>query len=213
MDYKKFQENLDKWKKIYKSLDEETRFVQKKKAASKEVEKAEAELGCILPEQLRNFFLDFSGYLYIFSNLPDELELPEGLEEVFSASFLISLDEVVNAETCRKDWADNCFSDVNNEYDRVWHGKLGIMTVANGDIIALDVEKENPPVVYLSHDDGEGHGAVLGTDFFSYLNAIAEVGFCGNEDWQMLPFMDDMTSGINPDCENAKNYRACVNEK
>lgn len=210
MDYSHFSNLLDKWIEIYEGLDEDTRFEKKKKATPKQVEKAEEELGCVLPEQLRNFFLEFSSHLYIFSNLPDELELPEGLEEVFSASFLLSLDEVVNAETSRKDWAKTCFSDVNNEYDRIWHGKLGIMTVANGDIIALDMEKENPSVVYLSHDDGEGHGAVLGTDFFSYLNAIAEVGFCGNEDWQMLPFMEDMTSGINPDCENAKNYRACV---
>ncbi len=56
MDYKKFQENLDKWIEIYEGLDEDTRFEKKKKATPKQVEKAEEELGCVLPEQLRNFF-------------------------------------------------------------------------------------------------------------------------------------------------------------
>ena len=40
--------------------------------------------------------------------------------------------------------------------------KLGFMNVPNGDAIAFDMKESeiNPSVVYLSHDDGEGHGYI-----------------------------------------------------
>ena len=49
--------------------------------------------------------------------------------------------------------------------------KLGFMNVPNGDVIAFDMKESeiNPSVVYLSHDDGEGHGYILGKDFNTYL--------------------------------------------
>lgn len=84
--------------------------------------------------------------------------------------------------------------------------KLGFMNVPNGDAIAFDMKESeiNPSVVYLSHDDGEGHGYILGKDFNTYLEQLLLVGACGNEDWQMLPFCLDAQSGIVSDCENAK---------
>ena len=68
----------------------------------------------------------------------------------------------------------------------------------------------NPSVVYLSHDDGEGHGYILGKDFNTYLEQLLLVGACGNEDWQMLPFCLDAQSEIVSDCENAKEYRKLI---
>ena len=43
---------------------------------------------------------------------------------------------------------------------------MGFMNVPNGDVIAFDMKESeiNPSVVYLSHDDGEGHGYILGKD-------------------------------------------------
>lgn len=48
---------------------------------------------------------------------------------------------------------------------------MGFMNVPNGDVIAFDMKESeiNPSVVYLSHDDGEGHGYILGKDFNTYL--------------------------------------------
>ena len=90
--------------------------------------------------------------------------------------------------------------------------KLGFMNVPNGDAIAFDMKESeiNPSVVYLSHDDGEGHGYILGKDFNTYLEQLLLVGACGNEDWQMLPFCLDAQSGIVSDCENAKEYRKLI---
>ena len=76
--------------------------------------------------------------------------------------------------------------------------KLGFMNVPNGDAIAFDMKESeiNPSVVYLSHDDGEGHGYILGKDFNTYLEQLLLVGACGNEDWQMLPFCLDAQSEL-----------------
>ena len=56
--------------------------------------------------------------------------------------------------------------------------KLGFMNVPNGDVIAFDMKESeiNPSVVYLSHDDGEGHGYILGKDFNTYLEQLLLVG-------------------------------------
>lgn len=90
--------------------------------------------------------------------------------------------------------------------------KLGFMNVPNGDAIAFDMKESeiNPSVVYLSHDDGEGHGYILGKDFNTYLEQLLLVGACGNEDWKILPFCLDAQSGIVSDCENAKEYRKLI---
>lgn len=100
------------------------------------------------------------------------------------------------------------FPDVNNEYDSVWHNKLGLMEVGNGDYIAFDLSVPNdPPVVYLSHDDGEGHGYILGKNFIDFMNRWTRIGCVGCEDWQLLPFIEGAESGILPDCENAIKWR------
>ena len=54
---------------------------------------------------------------------------------------------------------------------------MGFMNVPNGDVIAFDMKESeiNPSVVYLSHDDGEGHGYILGKDFNTYLEQIIYV--------------------------------------
>lgn len=101
-------------------------------------------------------------------------------------------------------------ADPDNDYDRVWHNKLGFMTVANGDIIAFDLDDpgDDKKVVYLSHDDGEGHGHTLGDSFLAYFSNLLLIGGCGNEDWQMIPFLGP--SGLDPDCGNAKTYRELI---
>ena len=214
MDYIKFDEELKKLAGIYQKLFEDVECSVEACAKEDEVCELEKTLDLKLPQPLRQFLLNYSSHLNLSVFLSDDFceELPEELDEIFSACFELSLEEIERAETSRRDWVENCFSDEEEEYDRIWHNKLGIMTVANGDVIALDIkqDKENPPVVYVSHDDGEGHGAVLGKDFDTFLMNLVKIGGCGNEDWQMLPFITDPVSGIDPDCENAGKYRELI---
>ena len=212
MDYKKIDELLLKIKCAYESIGAETELLVEKPASIEEVEEVENRIKRKIPLQIRDFFLHYSKKCEFSAWLPDDFELPDELDEIFSATFLISLEELVDAENARDGWVENCFTNEDDEYDAVWQHKLGFMNVPNGDVIAFDVKENetNPPVVYLSHDDGEGHGYILGKDFNTYFEQLLLVGACGNEDWQMLPFCLDAQSGIVSDCENAKEYRSII---
>lgn len=214
MNYVILKDFLKELKYTYEKLcvDNSVKLIIGKPATTEEIEVAEQTLGRTLPTQLREFLLHFSKNCSFSAHLPNDFKLPADLDEIFCAEFVISLDEIISAEKSRKDWASDCFSDTEDEYDKVWHNKCGFMTVANGDVIAFDTEtdSDNPPVVYLSHDDGEGHGYVLGKDFDTYFRNLLLVGACGNEDWQMLPFCQDATSGIDAFCNNAKVYRNLI---
>lgn len=92
--------------------------------------------------------------------------------------------------------------------DCVWHNKLGFMEVGKGDYIAFDLLVPNdPPVVYLSHDDGQGHGFILGHNFIDFMNRWTRIGCVGREGWQMFPFLEGPNTGIMPDSENAIKWR------
>lgn len=213
MDYSKIDGLLLKIKSAYDSIGAETELMVEEPASTAEVEAVENRLERKLPLQIREFFLQYSKKCKFSAFLPDDFELPGELNEIFSAGFLISLEEFVDVENSRKDYVEECFVNENDTYDAVWHHKLGFMRVPNGDIIAFDVNENetNPPVVYLSHDDGEGHGYILGSDFDTYFEQLLLIGACGNEDWQMMPFCPDAQSGIVSDCDNAKNYRRIIN--
>ena len=212
MNYKKIDELLLKLKNAYESIGAETELVIEDPASIAEVEDVENKIERKLPLQIREFFLQYSKNCEFSAYLPDDFELPKDLESIFFAGFLISLEEIAYIEDARKNWVEECFTDEEDEYDAVWHNKLGFMHVLNGDIIAFDVKESetNPSVVYLSHDDGDGHGYILGKDFNTYFEQLLFVGACGNEDWQILPFCPDARSGIVSDCENAKEYRKLI---
>ena len=210
---KKLDVLLSRARSAYEKLGAEVCFQKKETADADEVIQLEEQLKCGIPEELRAFFLSFSSDLLFSAVVPENFTLPEPLKEIFCAYIHLSMEEVLEAETSRRDWIQECFSDPEDEYDKIWYGKLGIMTVGNGDVIALDLEggenseKSGLPVVYLSHDDGEGHGCRLGENLEDYLEKLLMVGGCGNEDWQMMPFITDRQKGIDPFCANGELYR------
>lgn len=169
MDYQKLQDCLEQWSSIYKRTDPESGYYKKDKATEEEIFETEARLGAVLPKELRNFFLEYSKALHFYADLPEGLELPEELNEIFSAYIMLSLDEVVNAEAARRSWAKDCFNNMNDEYDKVWHNKFGIMKVPNGDIIALDIGKIQPTrlLYILAMMMAKGMGLFLGKLFIN----------------------------------------------
>lgn len=181
-------------------------------ASESELCEVETNLGRKIPPSLREVFLRYSSCLKFSAHLPNDIELPNNLRHVSRAYFVISVEELVRAEMERIVWIKDCFSDPEDSYDKIWHDKLGFMTAPNGDIIAFDLNdpKDDKRVVYLSHDDGDGHGYILGESFGEYFSNLLLVGACGNEDWQMIPFIADHISGINPNCDNAQEYRRII---
>lgn len=72
--------------------------------------------------------------------------------------------------------------------EQIWHDKLAIINVPNGDVIAIG---NNPSeVVYFSHEGDDMHGKILGESLWSFLDFYSRIGFAGSEDWQLEPFFD-----------------------
>ena len=215
MEYAKLDAALLGWQEAYRRIaetDTARPFGLQKAALATEAQilAAEKALGARIPPDLRAFFLQYSGQVEFFAFLcePFQSKLPAALRGIFCASLFLGVKGMVDSEKRRRDWVQSCFSNPKDAYDRVWHNKFGFMQVDNGDVIALDLHSGS--VVYLSHDDGEGHGCVLGRSFEVFLANYVAVGLCGEEDWQMLPFIPDAASGLCPDCENAVLYRELV---
>ncbi len=198
-----------RWEKTARAIKElggESNGLHVGRPASEEhIIEAEERLGYRLPESFRDVLLNFAGSLDFRWALNDCIDLPEVLRGIFAGECTWSLKNLIEIDEECQGWVNDCFPDPDNEYDRVWHNKLAFMCVGNGDKIAFDLEKypEYTPVVYLSHDDGEGHGYILGSDFKDFLDKWTLIGCPGTEDWQWIPFVDSSKSGINPNSENA----------
>ena len=176
-------------------------------ATEDEVLSVESKLGLRLPETFRKVLIEFSSSVEFNWFLP-EIELPNEFRQIFCGECSWNLNELIELEDNRKGWMESCFPNPDDEYDAVWHNKLAFLHVSNGDLIALDLDKmPEAPVIYLSHDDGEGHGYILGSNFTDFIDRWSLLGCVGAEDWQMLPFISSSTSGLEPNGENAQKWR------
>ena len=177
-------------------------------ATPAEVREVETKLGLRLPESFRSTLLGFSKQVEMRWFLPDGLRPPDELRPVVWGDCTWALSQLVAAEQSRQGWIDAVFPDPDDPYHRVWHNKLAIMFVANGDQIALDLgNPPEAPVVYLSHADGEGHGYILGHSFQEFIDSWSMLGCPGNEDWVMMPFLPSPTAGLDPYGKNAQEWR------
>ena len=214
MDYQKFDQLCCRLIKSYQKLDENAYYKTAPCSDEASIKAVEERIGMPLPKQLRDFFLHFSQSFEMNAFLPEEFSdsLPKELRELFAAKYVISLEEVESNEMIRRDWVSECFPNEDDEYDKVWHHKLGMIDVGNGDIISLDIgsDPDNPAVVYLSHEGDDSNGIILGKDFDTFLMNLIMSGGCGMEDWQIEPFIFDSEIGVDPDCENAKTFRRLI---
>lgn len=64
------------------------------------------------------------------------------------------------------------------------------------------------PVVYLSHEGGEGHGRVLGHSMLDFIDRWTLLGCVGPEEWLMLPFLHREAPYLDPVGESAQQWRA-----
>jgi hypothetical protein len=83
-----------------------------------------------------------------------------------------------------------------------------VIPIPNGDYLGIDLSAgHHGEVVYLSHDDGDGHGYVLGADILDFLRRWTMLGCPGPEDWQWLPFTPSETSMLEPNGAAARKWR------
>lgn len=177
-------------------------------AAEAEILKVERELGRRLPVSFRKALSEFSSNFKLHWYFPDESHLPDELKGVFGGIAHWGLHVLTGNEAQRKSWIENVFSNPLNAYDKVWHDKLAFLDVGNGDLLAFDLNGgDDPPIVYLSHCDGQGHGRVMAGNFAEFLDRWSRLAFVGVDDWQWLPFAPDRNIGLDPECGPAREMR------
>lgn len=211
---KNWDEKIQKLYEAYAKLGEERLKFEKSvcTATEDEISAVEEKLSVRIPPSFKKCLMEYTKGLDFYARIPDDFELPYELRKLFSARFSWNLDALSEMWKDYEHWLEVCFTNPEDEYDNVWYNKLPFMPVPNGDYIAFDLNdtNEDKRVVYLSHDDGEGHGYILGENFGDYIEKLIAIGASGNEDYQMLPFIEDETSGIDPNCENAQKYRQLI---
>jgi cell wall assembly regulator SMI1 len=176
-------------------------------ATSRQVADVEAELGMKLPSAFREALLTLSCHAE-FRWFAGDRQFARPFHQNFSGDLHWSLDLMVQFETERRHWCAAAFPNPADPYDAVWHDKLAFYEVGNGDYLAFDLATETlGQVIYLSHDDGAGHGYVLARDFNDLLARWLPLACAGGEDWQWMPFVHGPTSGLDPDEEPARAWR------
>ncbi len=174
----------------------------------------EVKLGFELPHSLKEVLLSFSKKVEFRWFMPSNYELEGDLSQVFSGELHWSLDWIFQFNEDKNSWREEVFPNKEDPYDIVWHNKLAFHDVGNGDYLAIDLSRpDREPVVYLSHDDGEGHGVEIASNFKEFVFLSSRLGCVGAEDWQWLPFVEEGTPFLNPDCENAIKFREALSVK
>ncbi|PFS61708.1 SMI1/KNR4 family protein [Bacillus cereus] len=209
MDYELLKERIEIITSRIKEIGGEVQEVCIDEPSSLEkIIQVEEKLGVILPNSFKKVLLEFSGNFSLRWFLPDDMEIPNEFSEIFCGTPHWSLENLFEFEKERKDWIDTVFPNPEDEYDVVWHNKLAFCEVGNGDYLAFDMKNDiDAPVIYLSHDNGEGHGYKIANNFIEFIDNWSRVAFVGCEDWQWLPFTTRFDSGINSDDEPAKRFR------
>jgi cell wall assembly regulator SMI1 len=205
----KLQEQLQEMLKHLLALGYDTEeLVFAPPASFNEIQILERTFGFSLPPSFRDTLLNISSHVEFRWFSPQDTEFPEPFGSNFSGNIHWSIRSLKSFNDKKDEWIEKVFPDPNNSYDLVWHNKLAFYEVGNGDYLAIDLNPSKyEQIVYLSHDDGEGHGHVLAEDFQALLTRWAPLAFTGGEDWQWSPFTNDLTSYIDPNCKNAKVWR------
>ena len=188
MDYELLKERIEIITSRIKYIGDEVQEVCIDEPSSLEqIIQVEEKLGIKLPNSFKKVLLEFSGNFSLRWFLPDDVELPNELTDIFCGTPHWSLESLSEFEKERKDLVDEFFSNLDDEYDVVWHNKLAFCEVGNGDYLAFDMKDDiDAPIIYLSHDDGEGHGYKIANNFIEFIENWSRVAFVGCEDWQWL---------------------------
>ncbi|MEX6690165.1 SMI1/KNR4 family protein [Danxiaibacter flavus] len=180
-------------------------LIFEKPATELDISDIENKLTYKIPIDFRNVLLTVSSHCEFIWFLPNDFALPDPLREIFRGELHWGLEFIQQFNESKDEWITEVFPNADDKYDKVWHNKFVFQEVGNGDYISIDLAPGNyGKIVYLSHDDGEGHGFIMANSFYDLLRNWTKLGCVGGEDWQWLPFCKNNTSGIDPDCDNAQ---------
>jgi hypothetical protein len=168
----------------------------------------EHELGVVIPVSLATLFTGIAANVDMWWQLPEACTPPPPFGQLAWGRCAWDARRLPELERTRRSWLDQVFTDPEDDYARVWRNKLAILDVPNGDLIAVDLAgTDSAPVVYLSHDDGQGHGRVLGHSVLDFIDRWTLLGCVGPEDWLMMPFLRSDKPYLDAVGDSAQSWR------
>ena len=179
-------------------------------ATPADVAAIENSLGQSIPGSLRNVLVHYSSAVCIEWEFANEARatMPNVFRQIWAGECRWDLNAIMPLHATYKEWL-TVFTDPNDKYDGPWQNKFPVLEIGNGDMIAVDISRENEqPVVYLSHEgDDTVHGFWLGHDYEDYIDRLSLLGCVGAEDWQLAPFVSGPRTCLETDGDNAKLWR------
>jgi hypothetical protein len=176
-------------------------------ATEAEVAAVEHRLSTAIPAELRTAMRTVSAHLEFKWFLKKAVVLPPALRSIFCGEIHWGLDLTPAFLATYHNWIDKVFPNPEDPYDVIWHNKFPFLEVGNGDFISIASDGR---IVYLSHDDGEGHGYVMADSLSDLLQRWVPLGCAGGDDWQWLPFTNGRTTRIDPACEAAHVWKSIL---
>lgn len=172
----------------------------------------EAALGRPLPASLRRFALEEASAIEFGWHLPDDGDQSPWQGPPWGG-MEFDIFDLPHAEEHRRGWVAQVFPNRDDPYDARWHDALALYSISNGDMIAIDFTEPHadPPVVYLSHEGGSGHGVRLGHTFADFLVRFTRLGCPGPEDWEIEPLLTGTPPMLDPSCAAARRWRTRFN--
>lgn len=104
---------------------------------------------------------------------------------------------------CRA-WAEETWIADDSDEQALWLKCLPIASLQNGDFIAVKTERNDPPVVYLSHDNAS---RVISPSFMTFLKTWERLCYLGPEIWMLENFIDPKNGFLNADTVQAQALR------
>jgi hypothetical protein len=150
--------------------------------------------GLILPAALRRFLTEGSGtidFRYVFepeldSSDGDRLARLSPDQSSIYGGVRIVAAELPDLQRSAMEWARDTWVAEDQGQQAIWACALPFAALDNGDFLALDVSTpEDPPVIYLSHDD---ESIVLAPSFNGFLAAWERLCYLGPEIWLLERF-------------------------
>ena len=174
---------------------ETTRLRVGKPATAKRIARYEAKYARRMPDPLSAFFLNAAEFVTFSWHGAGQaatfggqrVENPSGRLHVRLRDVIpvVRLDGWNPAKWRREEVA--FLGDDAAEIRVLLENTTAFMAVGNGDYLVIDTR--DGQVKYLSHDDPEAMGVVLGSDFEAFMTRWSALGCIGPEIWQLQPFL------------------------
>ncbi len=166
-----------------------------------------------IPQELANFWLIGSRHCdcsYICEGAQSEI-VPQienifgNFQEIYGGASLINAAELPQHFLNCRDWAEETWVAEYPKDKSFWLNSVPFVEMNNGNYLALDITeaKDNPPMIYLSHDD---ESSVIAGSFTDFLTHWERLCYIGPESWMLENFQDE-SGYINSDSDKAEHLR------